>query len=82
MRIRRVKLPRPAEQLVDLLHFGRRDIGITSQRLHDEPVSLHLIDDLLALKRQCLHLLGGMCGGQGLICGIELLAKLIGLGLQ
>ena len=82
MRVRWVKLSGPTEQLIDLLHFGRRDIRIPGQRLRDEGIGLHLIEQLLPLERQCVHLFCRICGGQGLIGRVELLTELIGLGSE
>ncbi len=80
MRIRGVNLPGPTEQIIDLLHFGRCDIGISGQRLGDERIGLHLVEQFLTLERQCAHLFCGVRRGQGLIGGVELLTELIGLG--
>ena len=80
MPVRWVKLSRPTQKFVDLLYSGRCHVRISSQRLSDEGVGLHLVEQLLPLERQLLYLLRRIGRGQGLIGGIELLTKLIGFG--
>ena len=82
MRVRRVKVPGPTEQIIDLLHFGRRDIRISGQCLGHKVIGLHLVEQLLPLERRGAHLLCGLCRGQGLSGGVELLTELIGLGSE
>ena len=54
MRVRRVKLLGSTQQLIDLLHSRRRHIGISRQGLSDKGVGLHLVEQLLPLKCQCM----------------------------
>ena len=82
MRVRRVKLPGSTQQFIDLLHSCRRHISISGQGLSDKGVGLHLIEQLLPLKRQCVHLFCGIGRGQGQIGRVELLTKVFGLSSQ
>ena len=77
-----MKLPGPTQKFVDLLHFRRRQIRIAGQCLSDERIGLHLIEQLLALKRQCLHLFRAIGGGHGLIGGVEPLTELFCFSAQ
>ena len=78
MRVRWVEFFRPTQKVVDLFYSCRCHIRIPCQRFSHEGISLHLIEHLLPLKRQRLHLLRRISRGQGLIGGLELLTKLIG----
>jgi len=50
--------------------------------LSDKVIGLHLIEQLLSLKRQCMHLLCGIGCGQGHIGRVELLTELFGLSSE
>jgi hypothetical protein len=80
MRIRWVKLPGPVQQLVDLVHFRRCDIRVARQSLGNEGVGLHLVEQLVPLESQRLHLLGRIRDRQGLIRRIKPLTKLFSFG--
>ena len=82
MSVRRVKLPGSTQQLIDLSHSRRRHIGISRQGLRHKVVGLHLVEQFLPLKRECVHLLCGIGGGQGHIGGVELLTELFGLSSE
>ena len=82
MSVRRVKLPGSTQQLIDLSHSRRRHIGISRQGLRHKVVGLNLVEQLLPLKRECVHLLCGIGGGQGHIGGVELLTELFGLSSE
>ena len=82
MRVRRVKLLGSTQQLIDLLHSRRRHIGISRQGLSDKGVGLHLVEQLLPLKCQCMHLLCSIGRSQGHIGRVELLTELFGLSSE
>jgi len=79
VRIRGMKLPCLLEQLINLPHFWRRQVRIAAQGLSDKGVGLHLVQKLLPLKRQGLHLFPGVGRRQGLVGNLELVSQLLGL---
>lgn len=63
MGVRWVKLFRAVEQFVDLPYAGRCHVRISGQGLGDQGIGLHLIEHVLPLAGQCLHLLRRMSRG-------------------